>query len=435
MKLKKSILITATALCANFLFAAAESPFHAVVAADGTGNYTTVGEAIANAPEGRNEPWLILVKKGDYNEHVTIPASKPYIHLIGQDKRNTAIRMKQNVGGKPNGSEKPGKTAYWDYSVHNPESKNGAKGFAVVVVEAPHFYTEGISYINDWGVESSNGPQALAMRSNADCGAFNDCVFRSYQDTWYTASADSARHYVKDCFIEGAVDYFYGGGDVLAENCTFYNVRSGSVIVAPCHENAKYGYAFVNCTIDGTPEAADGKLKLGRPWHNNPKTVYINTTALIPIAEEGWTDMGTIPALFAEYNTHDFNGNPVDLSKRKSVFKHRNRQTGEEFSGTCPNTITKEEADKYTYENMILADDGWDPRKMMVRLAAPRGFSYEDGVLAWEPVKDAAGYVVYDGSDIIATTTDTSCSVPEVKTALKVRAVNEYGSLGKQGGL
>ena len=48
----------------------------------------------------------------------------------------------------------------------------------------------------------------------------------------------------KRLLYQGAVDYFYGGGDVLAESCTFYNVRSGSVIVAPSHENPAYGYAF-----------------------------------------------------------------------------------------------------------------------------------------------------------------------------------------------
>ncbi len=428
--MKKILTSIALSLLTLPTFAAA-GPFHAIVAADGSGDYTTVSDAIAAAPEGRTEPWIILVKKGDYVEHVSIPASKPFIHLIGQDKRNTSIRMKQNVGGKPNGTEKPGKVAYWDYSVHNPEAKNGAKGFAVVVVEAPHFYTEGISYINDWGVESSNGPQALAMRSNADCGAFNDCNFRSFQDTWYTVSADTARHYVKDCYIEGAVDYFYGGGDVLAENCTFYNVRSGSVIVAPSHKDAKYGYAFVNCLVDGTPEAADGKLKLGRPWHNSPKVAYINTTFRIPVADEGWNDMGAIPAWFAEYNSHDATGAPLDLSKRKTTYKYRNRDTGEEVSGTCPSTISADEAARYTYENMIMAGDGWDPRKIMEKLRAPKGYAYTDGVLSWEPVKGASGYIVYDGDDIIGITTDTSFSAPTINTALKVRAVNPYGALGK----
>ncbi|MFR7465451.1 MAG: hypothetical protein ACLUVG_12140 [Phocaeicola vulgatus] len=37
----------------------------------------------------------------------------------------------------------------------------------------------------------------------------------------------------------------------------------------------------------------------------------------IPLAPEGWTNMGTIPALFAEYNSMDMNGKTLDLSCRK----------------------------------------------------------------------------------------------------------------------
>ena len=62
--------------------------------------------------------------------------------------------------------------------------------------------------MNDWGVLSDNGPQALAMNSQADCASFYNCKFRSFQDTWMTANNDVSRHYVKDCWIEGAVDYF-----------------------------------------------------------------------------------------------------------------------------------------------------------------------------------------------------------------------------------
>ena len=56
---------------------------------------------------------------------------------------------------------------------------------------------------------------------------------------------------------------------------------------------------FRNCVIDVNEQAADGKLKLGRPWHNSPKAVYINTLVKIPLAPEGWTNMGTIPAIYA----------------------------------------------------------------------------------------------------------------------------------------
>lgn len=409
------------------------SPYQAIVAADGSGNYKTVQEAVNDVPDGQTKPWLILVKNGSYNEQVVIPKNKPYIHLIGQDKEKTIIHLNLNVGGQLKGNESEGKIAYWQSSVHNSSSPVYKYEGAVVVVKGNHFYAENISFINDWGVLASNGPQALAMNSQADCASFYNCKFCSFQDTWMTTNNDTNRHYVKDCWIEGAVDYFYGSGDVLLENCTLYNVRSGAVIVAPSHKNAKYGYAFRNCIIAGNNLAADGKLKLGRPWHNSPKAVYINTLMLIPVASEGWTNMGTIPGLFAEYNSRDVEGNVLDLSKRKTEYQCKDRKTGKEITGTCRATITKEEADKYSYENMILASDGWNPREIMKTLPYPRGLVYQQGILTWQPVKNAIGYVVYDGEQVIGTTTATSFPVSKVNYALKVSAVNQYGSQGKIG--
>lgn len=44
--------------------------FHAVVAKDGTGDYTTVQSAIDAVPENLKSPWLIFVKNGSYEEQV-----------------------------------------------------------------------------------------------------------------------------------------------------------------------------------------------------------------------------------------------------------------------------------------------------------------------------------------------------------------------------
>lgn len=411
------------------------APFHAIVAADGSGHYRSIQEAVDAAPKGRTEPWLILVKNGSYAGQVIIPESKPYIHLIGQDPEKTTIHLRLNVGGKPTGQEADGKTAYWRWSVHNPESPVYRYEGTVVMVRGPHFYTAGISYVNDWGTESFGGPQALAMSSQADCAAFYRCRFRSFQDTWMTTTDDRNRHYVKDCLIEGAVDYFYGGGDVLLENCTLRNVRSGSVIVAPCHKEAKFGYAFRDCVVDGTAAAADGRLKLGRPWHNSPRAVFINTQMRIPVAPEGWNNMGAIPALFAEWNSRDAQGNPIDLSRRKTAYQYTDRRTGQEQAGTCPATLTREEAGRYCYENMMPGTDGWNPRALMEELPAPRKLSFHDGRLSWQPVKEAAGYVVFDGERIVGAVTGTSCPVAGVECALKVCAVNRYGTLGKTAAL
>ena len=110
---------------------------------------------------------------------------------------------------------------------------------------------------------------------------------------------------------------------------------------------------FVNCKVDGNAEAAHGRQKLGRPWKGSPRTVYINTTMLIPLAEEG-SDMATVPALFAEYGSHDIEGKPIDMSKRKTYYKYRGREGG----GSGPATMSAEEASNRPYENMISSRDG-----------------------------------------------------------------------------
>lgn len=427
----KHCIATLLALAPLSVWAAAPSAYDAVVAADGTGDYTTVSQAIQAAPEGRTEPWLILVKKGDYDEHVEIPATKPFIHLIGQGRASTSIRFKINHGKQDMEAGRFSKSGFYGYSKNNPDGPCAGMEGATVYVGAPDFYTEGISYINDWGREAWSGPQALAFYGNADRQAFKDCAFISFQDTWRTPGAPDTRTYARDCYIEGAVDYLYGGGDLLLERSTFYNVRSGSVIVAPNHNGERWGYVIKDCVIDGNEEARDGRQKLGRPWHGHPKAVYLNTTMLIPVSAAGWDDMGAVPELFAEYNSHDCQGRPLDLSGRKSHYSTKGRKKGDTtLEGSCPVSLDSVQASRYTYEAVIRPEEGWDPRAMMAPLPAPAGLSYDGSVLSWNQVPGARGYIVLDGDRIIGTPASPRLPIGCIARAIRVRAVNAAGSPG-----
>lgn len=393
--------------------------FDAVVAKDGTGDFTAVQAAIDAAPEGRIAPYLIFVKNGEYEELVVIPDTKPFIHLIGQDKEKTCIKFWINNGGT---SDKG-----YEYSTNNPASPAyGHQG--VFQVNSTDFYTENITYYNSYGVETQNGPMGLAMRSCNDRQAFNNCKFRSYQDTWFTTTTNvSDRHYVNNCWIEGAVDYFYGAGDIYVENTTFYQARPGSVIVAPAHKpGTKYGYVIDRCTLDGV--AGDGN-KLGRAWQNEPQTVFLNTTFKASFAPEGWSEWHIAPALFAEYNSMDADGNPIDLTNRRTTY----RVDGLDEPAVRKAVLTAEEAARYTYENVTSGDDGWNPRKFFEAVDAPaEAVKLPNGTIEWKPSDYAICYIVLDGEDnVLDITTDTSYT-PKAMTDgdYYVKAVNEYGSLG-----
>ena len=396
--------------------------FDAVVSLTGKGTHTSIQKAIDEVPANRTEPWLIFVMNGTYEEQIIIPENKPFIHLIGQDADKTIVKLWINSAAE----EDPTDPNVWKYSY----KKLGKPEASMVSVKASDFYAENISFVNGYGKELQKGPMALAMYTQNDRNSFKNCKFISFQDTWQTnpKADDNGRVYVQDCWIEGAVDYFYGNGNCLLEHCTFYSTREGAVIVAPSHNaNTRWGYVMNNCIIDGNQLASDGRVKLGRPWHNSPITVYLNTTFNIDIAPEGWTDMGAIPKLFAEYNSKDKNGAVMDLSQRKTMYSYKDAQENT-VTGSCQAVLTASEAARYTYENIISEGDYWNPKKYMEKVAAPANLKRNLDVLSWDSSKYAICYLVLSGDEIVEITKETYCIVEEGKT-YQVKAVGEYGSL------
>lgn len=183
--------------------------FDAIVDPNGNGDYTSIQAAIDAVPSNRTEPYLIFVAKGTYQEFVNVPKIKPFIHLIGQDKETTIIT--RTLTSASNASGDGGEEA-WQYSWRNEANQSERFQEAVTMIYATDFYAENISFENKWGIEKLIGPMAEAMYTANDRIAFNNCKFRSFQDTWQTkvqSSADNgvnARQYATNCWIEGAVD-------------------------------------------------------------------------------------------------------------------------------------------------------------------------------------------------------------------------------------
>ena len=61
------------------------------VAKDGSGNFRTVGEAVAAAPSRSDARTVIRVKAGTYEENVEVPADKTNIALVGEGRDVTVI--------------------------------------------------------------------------------------------------------------------------------------------------------------------------------------------------------------------------------------------------------------------------------------------------------------------------------------------------------
>lgn len=384
--------------------------YDAVVAADGSGDYKTVQEAIDAAPVGRAFPWLIFIKNGEYKGHVDVPANKPYLHFIGQERDKVIITDDKLCGG--------------DNALHVSVG-------ATVVVNSNNCYFDNLTLENSWGHDKQAGPQALALNTIGDRTVFKNVAMLSYQDTWITPSTSNYRVYAKDCFIEGAVDFIYNSGNIYIDNTTLYiNRKSGGYIVAPSHAaDVKWGYVFMNCTITAPGNPAETDVWLGRPWHNQPKTVFINTTAEVTIPAAGWYEkMGGLPALWAEYNTMDGDGNPLDLSQRRSSYWKE--VDGEQvWVHNVKNVLTAEEAAQYTVKNVLSGSDNWQPEIITESCAAPKA-TIEGSKITWQAVPYAICYVILKNNEVAGFTTDCEFAY-EAGAEYKVFAANEQGGLSE----
>lgn len=68
-----------------------------VVAADGSGNYRTVSEAVAAAPDRSSRRYIIKIKAGVYRENVDVPKKKTNLMFVGDGRVNTIITGNRNV--------------------------------------------------------------------------------------------------------------------------------------------------------------------------------------------------------------------------------------------------------------------------------------------------------------------------------------------------
>ncbi len=267
--------------------------------------------------------------------------------------------------------------------------------------------------------------RCVVLQENASKAVYKNVSLLSNQDTYYTRA--TKRTYWEGGLIAGTVDYLCGGGDVFFNGVTLYNNKrgSGDCITAPA-TSSDWGYVFSNCTIDGAAEQ-DGAYSLGRPWQGSPRAVYINTTMKIIPAASGWSDMGVVPALFAEYNSHTESGAPVDCSNRKTSFS----VSGQNMAVSYNPVLTAEEAAKFTVENVLAGDDGWQPQLLTEQALTPN-VTVESGILTWNASDYVFCYAICKNGKIVAFTNENSWTIPADATDedyFSVRAANNMGGL------
>lgn len=224
-----------------------------------------------------------------------------------------------------------GKTriTYNDYA-----RKRDAEGYAYITfrtytlaVCADGVTMKDLSIIND-ALEPEIKGQEVALTVYATDFKMTNCTLTSTQDTLFVGPLppDLIERYdgflpdelrlggemtqiFTNCTIEGTVDFIFGCGESLFENCeirSLNDARNVGYVAAPAHSlSQKKGIRFVNCSFTCEEGVAPGSIYLARPWRDYGLAEFENCTYsghIAPCGFDKWNDTRRdLTARFNEY--------------------------------------------------------------------------------------------------------------------------------------
>ncbi|OIT08163.1 PREDICTED: probable pectinesterase 53 [Nicotiana attenuata] len=241
------------------------------VSQDGSGNFKTIKEALASIPVYNKRRVILDIKPGVYREKINIPRSLSFVTFLGDS--SDPPRITGNDTAAAAGTDgRPLKTFQ----------------SATVSVDADYFVAVNVIFENTAPhVVGSVGEQAVALRISGNKAAFYDCSFYGSQDTLYD---HKGLHYFNNCFIQGSVDFIFGYGRSLYENCHLNSVaKKVASLTAQKRTNSSIlsGFSFKNSTITGT-----GSVYLGRAWGDYSRVIFSYTYMDKIVLPLGWSDWG-----------------------------------------------------------------------------------------------------------------------------------------------
>ena len=327
--------------------------------------FATIGEAIAHASEGYEPlpaafpapceslpPVIIHIAPGVYREKLVL--ERPNVTLEGNSAENTVL-------------------VYGDYArqVLEDGSNRGTFRTATLRIHTHDITLRQLTVKNDAGCGRLVG-QAIALYADGDRLHLDHCRLIGSQDTLFTAPLPlkeaqpggfigpgqdlprtMGRHCYEHCYIQGDVDFIFGGAVCYFEECEIFAARPqqlppespdgqriyGYLTAASTPQNRPYGYVFHRCRL--LSDCPDASVYLGRPWREFAKTVYLECYMDAHIHPAGWQDWGKEHGHFY-YGEYACSG-PGSTAGQRADF-------------SCQ--LTAQEAAEYGMEKVL---EGWNP--------------------------------------------------------------------------
>lgn len=199
---------------------------------------------------------------------------------------------------------------------------------AALKITGSHNIFENLIVENSSGSPEIKG-QEVALGIYGDDNIFTECTFTSTQDTLFVGPLPddlctryidflpqderyfdgNATNYFSHCTVKGSVDFIFGAGRAVFDNCNLVTVadrRGESYVVAPSHSlKDDFGYLFYQCDFGCEDGVKEETIFLARPWRDYGKAVFAYCKYGNHISRLGfhdWSDVNRIrTARFEEY--------------------------------------------------------------------------------------------------------------------------------------
>lgn len=322
---RMSVRLSTIAAVACLLFLArpamaALKTIRVIVAADGSGDFTTIQRAIDHAPPEGDGRLIIAIRPGVYRQRLVVPQDRPRVTFVGLGESPSDTVITYNMSAQEAG---------------------GTFVSSTVNVQGRKFEARNVTFENTYGP----GSQAVALSIHSDRAIFQHCRFIGWQDTLYAASG---RQYYHDCFIEGAVDFIFGNAAAVFDHCVIESAGSGYITaqsrVVP---DAPTGFVFYHCRL--TAKESGVRTFLGRPWRPYSRVVYIDCWMGSQIRPTGWNNWNN-PAnektsWYAEYHSTGPGAEPHSRVK----WEHQ---------------LTTAGIKQFLPDTFLCGSDGWHPNPL-----------------------------------------------------------------------
>jgi len=184
-----------------------------------------------------------------------------------------------------------------------------------LAVCADRVTSENLSVVND-ALQPETLGQEVALSVVGTDFLMRSCTLSSTQDTLFLGPLPSdligryegflddglragyrMNQRFENCLIEGTVDFIFGCGDTLLENCeirSLVDARDVGYVAAPAHDLCqKEGFRFRNCRFTCEEGVTHGSIYLARPWRDFGLSRFEDCSYGPHIALEGfdkWND-------------------------------------------------------------------------------------------------------------------------------------------------